>query len=123
MDFYCYKSFHDNELIVFDIGYYKIMCKCSFIFTHHNLKLLFTDYIRNKMYLIRGQQVMLEKCNSIRFPENFMFQLEASEITDSLKSQFATLNVSENKRGMGSCLHGQIICMERRILFLDRIFF
>lgn len=99
------------------------MCKCSFIFTHHNLKLLFTDYIRNKMYLIRGQQVMLEKCNSIRFPENFMFQLEASEITDSLKSQFATLNVSENKRGMGSCLHCQIICMERRILFLDRIFF
>ena len=29
-----------------------------------------------------------------------MFQLKASEITDSLKSQFATLNVSENKRGM-----------------------
>ena len=29
-----------------------------------------------------------------------MFQLKASEITDSLKSQFATLNVSENIRGM-----------------------
>ena len=40
------------------------------------------------------------KRNINRFPEDFMFQLKASEITDSLKSQFATLNVSENKRGM-----------------------
>ncbi len=29
-----------------------------------------------------------------------MFQLKAREITDSLKSQIATLNLSENKRGM-----------------------
>ena len=29
-----------------------------------------------------------------------MFQLKASEITESLKSQIATLNVSKNKRGM-----------------------
>ena len=104
-------------------------------------ELITTDDIRSKVYIIRGQQVMLDKDlaeiygydvkrlneqvkrNNNRFPEDFMFQLEASEITDSLKSQFATLNVSENKRGMGSCLHCQIICMERRILFLDRIFF
>ena len=77
-----------------------------------------TDDIRSKVYIIRGQQVMLDKDlaeiygydvkrlneqvkrNINRFPEDFMFQLKASEITDSLKSQFATLNVSENKRGM-----------------------
>lgn len=29
-----------------------------------------------------------------------MFQLVESEIPDSLKSQFATLNINENKRGM-----------------------
>lgn len=29
-----------------------------------------------------------------------MFQLKTSEITESLKSQIATLNVSKNKRGM-----------------------
>ena len=40
------------------------------------------------------------KRNISRFPEDFIFQLEASEITDSLKSQIATLNISENKRGM-----------------------
>ena len=34
-----------------------------------------------------------------------MFQLKASEITDSLKSQFATLSVSENKRGMHTAEH------------------
>ena len=72
----------------------------------------------SKVYIIRGQQVMLDKDlaeiygydvkrlneqvkrNINRFPEDFMFQLKASEITDSLKSQFTTLNVSENKRGM-----------------------
>ena len=42
------------------------------------------------------------KRNINRFPEDFMFQLKASEITDSLKSQFATLNVSENKRGINT---------------------
>lgn len=81
-------------------------------------ELITTDDIRSKVYIIRGQQVMLDKDlaeiygydvkrlneqvkrNINRFPADFMFQLKASEITDSLKSQFATLNVSENKRGM-----------------------
>ena len=40
------------------------------------------------------------KRNIKRFPEDFMFQLVESEIPDSLKSQFATLNINENKRGM-----------------------
>lgn len=81
---------------------------------------LCTDDIRSKVYIIRGQQVMMDKDlaeiygydvkrldeqvkrNINRFPEDFMFQLKASEITDSLKSQFATLNVSENKRAIPS---------------------
>ena len=81
-------------------------------------ELITTDDIRSKVYIIRGQQVMLDKDlaeiygydvkrlneqvkrNINRFPEDFMFQLKASEITDSLKSQIATLNLSENKRGM-----------------------
>ncbi len=74
--------------------------------------------IKNKVYMIRGQQVMLDydlakiygyevkrlneqvKRNISRFPEDFMFQLVENEIPDSLKSQFATLNVKNNKRGM-----------------------
>lgn len=68
--------------------------------------------------MIRGQQVMLDadladlygyevkrlneqvKRNIRRFPEDFRFQLEENEIPECLKSQFATLNISENKRGM-----------------------
>ena len=74
--------------------------------------------IKNKVHMIRGQQVMLDydlakiygyevkrlneqvKRNIRRFPEDFMFQLVEHEIPDSLKSQFATLNVKENKRGL-----------------------
>lgn len=81
-------------------------------------ELITTDDIRIKVYIIRGQQVMLDKDlaeiygydvkrlneqvkrNINRFPEDFMFQLKTSEITESLKSQIATLNVSKNKRGM-----------------------
>ncbi len=81
-------------------------------------ELITTDDIRSRVYIIRGQQVMLDKDlaeiygydvkrlneqvkrNINRFPEDFMFQLKTSEITESLKSQIATLNVSKNKRGM-----------------------
>lgn len=81
-------------------------------------ELITTDDIRSKVYIIRGQQVMLDKDlaeiygydvkrlneqvkrNINRFPEDFMFQLKTSEITEFLKSQIATLNVSKNKRGM-----------------------
>jgi len=31
--------------------------------------------------------------------EDFMFRLQAEEVPDSSKSQFATLNESRNKRG------------------------
>lgn len=70
------------------------------------------------VYIIRGQQVMFDqdlaeiygyevkrlneqvKRNISRFPEDFMFQIEPEEVPDRLKSQFATLNGSSNKRGM-----------------------
>ena len=82
------------------------------------LELCTTNNIRNYIYIIRDQQVMLDydlariygyevkrlneqvKRNIERFPEDFMFQLIESEIPTSLKSQFATLNISENKRGL-----------------------
>ena len=75
------------------------------------------DNIINSIYIIRGQQVMLDsdlakiygyevkrlneqvKRNIKRFPEDFMFQLVESEIPDSLKSQFATLNEKSNRQG------------------------
>ncbi|MBR3823851.1 MAG: ORF6N domain-containing protein [Lachnospiraceae bacterium] len=70
-------------------------------------ELLSTDSICNRVYTIRGQQVMLDydlaeiygyevkrlneqvKRNINRFPNDFMFQLEEAEF-DILKSQFAT---------------------------------
>jgi hypothetical protein len=71
-------------------------------------KLLIPDeLIMNKIYLIRGQKVMLDndlaelyavetrrlneqvKRNIDRFPEDFMFQLDSAEF-ENLKSQFAT---------------------------------
>ena len=76
------------------------------------------ESIKNRVYMIRGQQVMLDadladlygyevkrlneqvKRNIRRFPEDFRFRLEENEIPECLKSQFATLNINENKRGM-----------------------
>lgn len=70
-------------------------------------ELITTDEIRNKVYIIRGQQVMLDrdlaeiygyevkklnqqvKRNIERFPEDFMFRLSNSEI-DSVRSQIVT---------------------------------
>ena len=67
------------------------------------------EIIENKIYLIRGHKVMLDKelallygvptkrlneqvkRNIKRFPDDFMFQLTLEE-TKSLRSQFATLN-------------------------------
>ena len=84
-----------------------------------NTKLMMVDNICNRVYVIRGQQVMLDydlaeiygyevkrlneqvKRNITRFPEDFMFQLTKDEIPeDFLKSQIATLNENGNKRGL-----------------------
>ena len=82
-------------------------------------KLMPIDAICNRVYTIRGQQVMLDydlaeiygyevkalnqqvKRNISRFPEDFMFQLDWKEIPENcLKSQIVTLNEQGNKRGM-----------------------
>ena len=82
-------------------------------------ELMAVDNICNRVYFIRGQQVMLDydlaelygyevkalnqqvKRNIDRFPEDFMFQLKKEEIPeDFLKSQIVTLNESGNKRGL-----------------------
>ena len=82
-------------------------------------ELMTVDNICNRVYIIRGQQVMLDydlaelygyevkalnqqvKRNIDRFPEDFMFQLKKEEIPeDFLKSQIVTLNESGNKRGL-----------------------
>lgn len=74
------------------------------------LELNTVDNIINSIYIIRGQQVMLDsdlakiygyevkrlneqvKRNIKRFPEDFMFQLTREEI-DFVKSQFATSRI------------------------------
>lgn len=82
-------------------------------------ELLSTDSICNRVYTIRGQQVMLDydlaeiygyevkrlneqvKRNKNRFPEDFMFQLTRMEV-DFVKSHFATsrnLNLFEGQDG------------------------
>ena len=82
-------------------------------------ELMTVDNISNRVYVIRGQQVMLDydlaeiygyevkrlneqvKNNISRFPEDFMFQLLREEVPeDFLKSKISTLNEQGNKRGM-----------------------
>ena len=82
-------------------------------------ELMAVDNICNRVYYIRGQQVMLDydlaeiygyevkrlneqvKRNIARFPDDFMFQLTKDEIPDDfLKSQIATLNENGNRRGL-----------------------
>ncbi len=78
-------------------------------------ELMTLDNICNRVYMIRGQQVMLDadlaqiygyevkrlneqvKRNINRFPEDFMFQLKKEEIPeDFLKSEMVILNEAEN---------------------------
>ncbi len=73
------------------------------------------EVVMQKIYLIRGQRVMIDsdlsalygyetkrmneqvKRNQERFPASFMFQLTLEEV-ESLRSQFATANVSTKTR-------------------------
>lgn len=82
-------------------------------------ELITTDDIRSKVYILRGQQVMLDqdlaeiygyqvknlnqqvKRNLTRFPEDFMFQLTKEEV-ELVKSQFVTsrnINYFEGQEG------------------------
>ncbi len=76
---------------------------------------LTTEHIQQKIYIIRGRKVMLDrdlaalyevptkvlnqavKRNTEKFPEDFMFQLNVEEYSLSLRSQFVTL---KNRRGL-----------------------
>lgn len=83
-----------------------------------NTELMTIDDICNRVYVIRGQQVMLDydlaefygyevkalnqqvKRNIDRFPKDFMFQLKKEEVPkDFSKSQIVTLNEKGDKRG------------------------
>lgn len=83
-----------------------------------NTELMTIDDICNRVYVIRGQQVMLDydlaefygyevkalnqqvKRNIDRFPEDFMFQLKKEEVQKEFsKSQIVTLNEKGDKRG------------------------
>ena len=83
-----------------------------------NTELMTIDDICNRVYVIRGQQVMLDydlaefygyevkalnqqvKRNIDRFPEDFMFQLKKEEVPKEFsKSQIVTLNEKGDKRG------------------------
>ena len=73
-----------------------------------------TDYIHEKIYLIRGNKVMLShdlaslyevptkaliqavKRNAERFPDDFMFQLSDAEFR-SLRSQIVTLKIGRGR--------------------------
>ena len=84
-----------------------------------NTELMTVDNICNRVYVIRGQQVMLDydlaefygyevkalnqqvKRNIDRFPEDFMFQLTKEEV-ELVKSQFVTsrnINYFEGQEG------------------------
>ena len=83
-----------------------------------NTELMTIDDICNRVYVIRGQQVMLDydlaefygyevkalnqqvKRNIDRFPEDFMFQLKKEEVPKEFsKSQIVTLNEKGDKSG------------------------
>lgn len=83
-----------------------------------NADFMTVDNIYNRVYIIRGQQVMLDydlaevygyevralnqqvKRNIDRFPEDFMFQLKKEEVLEAFsKSQIVILNEKGDKRG------------------------
>ena len=91
------------------------------------------DTIRNKVYTIRGRQVMLDadlaeiygyevkalnqqvKRNADRFPEDFMFQLTKEEI-ENLRSQFVTANINQMSRAFPYAFTEQGIYMLATVL-------
>ena len=78
-------------------------------------ELMTIDNVCNRVYTIRGQQVMLDydlaeiygyevkrlneqvKNNISRFPEDFMFRLSQSEL-EYLQSKFSTANINSMRR-------------------------
>ena len=89
--------------------------------------------IHNRVYVIRGQQVMLDtdlaqiygyevkrlnqqvKRNSARFPQDFMFQLEKHEV-ETLRSQNVTANINNMSRALPFVFTEQGIYMLATVL-------
>ena len=79
--------------------------------TDNEIMIIDEQSLKNKIYTIRGQQVMLDadlaeiygyttkafnqqvKRNIDRFPEDFMFRLTKDEVIENLRSQNVTLDV------------------------------
>ena len=95
------------------------------------------EIIQNKIYLIRGHKVMLDRDlaelynvpskrlkeqvrrNSKRFPGDFMFELTWEE-TESLRSQFATLKRGEHIKYLPFAFTEQGVAMLSSVLNSDR---
>ncbi len=91
------------------------------------------ENIQSKVYVIRGQQVMLDfdlaeiygyevkrlneqvKNNISRFPEDFMFQLTKNEM-ENLRSNFSTANVNPKSRALPHAFTEQGIYMLATVL-------
>ena len=96
-------------------------------------EILNLENIRNRVYFIRGQQVMLDydlaeiygyevkrlneqvKRNIARFPVDFMFQLSEYEL-ENLRSQFATANYNTKSRSLPYAFTEQGIYMLATVL-------
>lgn len=96
-------------------------------------ELMTVDNVCNRVYIIRGQQVMLDydlaeiygyevkrlnaqvKNNISRFPEDFMFQLTKQEV-EYLRSNFSTANINPKSRAMPHAFTEQGIYMLATVL-------
>ena len=99
--------------------------------------LISQEVIENKIFLIRGKKVMLDrnlailyevppkrlneqvKRNIKRFPDDFMFQLTKEE-TDSLRSQIATLKRGQHSKYFPSAFTEHGILMLSSVLNSER---
>ena len=86
--------------------------------TETNIAIVNEKYLKDKIYIIRGQKVMLDsdlariygystrrfneqiRRNIEKFDKDFMFQLSTDEMNQLLRSQNATLNKNNNYQGM-----------------------
>ncbi len=98
-----------------------------------NTELMTVDNICERVYTIRGQQVMLDydlaeiygyevkrlnaqvKNNISRFPEDFMFQLTKVEV-ENLRSNFSTANINPKSRALPHAFAEQGIYMLATVL-------
>ncbi len=96
-------------------------------------ELMTVDNIQNRVYVIRGQQVMLDydlakvygyevkrlneqvKNNISRFPEDFMFKLSKLEL-ENLRSNFSTANINPKSRSLPHAFTEQGIYMLATVL-------